>query len=209
VTFAPAGIRADVVLRGVGEGMLVYFAEHRGVPSWLKVRRAREPVTFVDNVIVTLAQQMAVTATAPRRDETYLATLGNALLAQFQHVVTHPAESVAMRGSRSSLLLAHLAVQHVHANLGDPLTVRDLARVAGVGVTHFSLTFRQVTGATPHRYILRARIERARELLRMTSLSIGEIAAAVGFAGQSHFCIAFGREAGLTPSAYRRSCRDA
>lgn len=62
---------------------------------------------------------------------------------------------------------------------------------------------------SPHRYILRARIERARELLRMTSLSIGEIADAVGFAGQSHFCTAFGRETGLTPSAYRRSCRNA
>jgi AraC-like DNA-binding protein len=66
-----------------------------------------------------------------------------------------------------------------------------------------------MTGSTPHRYVLRARIERASELLRMTSLSIAEISDAVGFAGQSHFCTAFGRETGVTPTQYRRRCRAA
>jgi AraC-like DNA-binding protein len=66
-----------------------------------------------------------------------------------------------------------------------------------------------MTGTTPHRYVLRARIERAQELLRMTGLSVAEIAAAVGFAGQSHFCTAFSRETGVTPTRYRRHCREA
>ena len=102
-------------------------------------------------------------------------------------------------------MLVHRAVQHIHQNIGAPLGVAGIAATTGVGVTHFSNTFRQVTGVTPHRYVLRSRIERARELLRMTSLSVGEIAAAVGFAGQSHFCTAFRRETGVTPSRYRRS----
>jgi len=105
-------------------------------------------------------------------------------------------------------MLVHVAVQHIHEHIDSPLRVASIARTAGVGVTHFSNTFRQVTGTTPHRYILRARIARACELLRMTTLSVGEIALAVGFAGQSHFCTAFSREMGLTPSRYRRSCEE-
>jgi AraC family transcriptional regulator len=113
------------------------------------------------------------------------------------------------RGSRSALLLVHVAIQHVHQHLDAELTVRGLADRTGVGTTHFSQVFREATGVTPHQYILRARIERACELLRMTSLSIAEVSESVGFAGQAHFCTAFGRQTGVTPSRYRRSCREA
>jgi AraC family transcriptional regulator len=208
VTLVPAGVRGEVALRGVGEGMFAYFDGPKMVPAWVSSRREREPVTFVDNVVVTLAQQLAVVASAPRSDDAYLATLGNALLAQLRHALeTSPAHET-LRGSRSGLMLVHVAVQHIHQHIDTPLNVAGIARTAGVGVTHFSNTFKQVTGTTPHRYILRARIARASELLRMTSLTVGEIAAAVGFAGQSHFCTAFSRETGVTPSLYRRSCKE-
>jgi AraC family transcriptional regulator len=208
VTLLPAGVRGELALRGVGEGMLAYFEGQRLVPAWLSSRREREPVTFVDNVIVTLAQQLADSASAPRHDEAYLSVLGNALLAQLRHTLATAASHEALRGSHSALMLVHVAVQHIQQHIDRPLSVASVASTTGVGVTHFSNTFRHVTGVTPHRYILRARIARARELLRMTSLSVGEIAGAVGFAGQSHFCTAFGRETGLTPSRYRRSCQE-
>jgi AraC family transcriptional regulator len=95
----------------------------------------------------------------------------------------------------------------MHGRLDAPLSVAEVARHVGVGVTHFSQTFKAATGVTPHRYVLRARLERGCELLRMTSLSVGEIAAAVGFAGQSHFCTAFAKQMGMSPSRYRISCR--
>ena len=205
VTLLPAGVRGEVVIRGIGEGMVVYFDGPRRLPSWVSARREREPVTFVDNLIVTLAQQLVVSAGAPGQDDTYLAVLGNALLGQLRHSLVASAPDEPLRGSRSSLMLVHRAVQHIHQNIGAPLDVAGIAATTGVGVTHFSNTFKQVTGVTPHRYVLRTRIERARELLRMTSLSVGEIAVAVGFAGQSHFCTAFRRETGVTPSRYRRS----
>jgi AraC family transcriptional regulator len=205
VTLIPAGVSAQFALRGVGEGMAIYFDGLRRVPAWLASSRDREPVTFVDNVIVTLAQQMASAAAGSRPDDAYLGVLGNALLAQLRHVLAQPAPNRPLRGSRSALLLAHLAVQHVQRHIEERLSVSDLAAIAGVGITHFSNTFKRVTGMTPHHYVVRARIGRACELLRMTSLSIGEIASAVGFAGQSHFCKAFSLEMGVTPSHYRRS----
>jgi AraC family transcriptional regulator len=204
VTLVPAGVRGEVALRGIGEGMVGYFDGPRRIPSWVSSRREREPVTFVDNVVVTLAQQLAASASAPPHDEAYLAVLGNALLAQLRHSLAASAPDEPLRGSRSALMLVHLAVQHIHRHIEQPLGVASVAAAVGVGVTHFSNTFRQVTGTTPHGYVLRARIERARELLRMTSLSVGEISTAVGFAGQSHFCTAFKRETGVTPSRYRR-----
>ena len=202
VTLVPAGASGELALRGVGEGMVAYFDGPRRIPAWVSSRRERDPMTFVDNVVVTLAQQLAVSASAPRPDDEYLAVLGNALLAQLRHSLSVP--DAPLHGSRSALMLVHLAVQHIHQHIDTQLGVASIASTVGVGVTHFSNTFRQVTGVTPHRYVLRARIERARELLRMTSLSIGEIAAGVGFAGHSHFCTAFRRETGVTPLRYRR-----
>jgi AraC family transcriptional regulator len=207
VTLVPAGVSSRFDLRGIGEGIAIHFGGPRNVPGWLASSRERAPVTFVDNVIVTLAQQLASAASEPRPDEAYLGVLGNALLAQLRRALARSATGQPLRGSRSALLLVHLATQHVQGHLDEPLGVAELAAISGVGITHFSNTFRRVTGMTPHQYVLKARIGRACEQLRMTSLSIGEVANAVGFAGQSHFCKAFGREMGLTPSRYRRSLR--
>lgn len=207
VTLVPDGVPGEVALRGMGEGVLAYFDGPRQVPRWVASRHEREPVTIVDNLVVTLAQQLLAAASDSQRDEDYLALLGNTMLAQLRHVLEISGTPQALRGSRSAQRMVHLAVQHIQQQLDAPLDVASLARTAGVGVTHFSNIFRQVTGTTPHRYVLRARIGRARELLRMTSLSVGEIADAVGFASQSHFGHAFVRETGVTPTGYRRRCQ--
>ena len=208
VSLLPAGVPLEFAIGGLGEGMILHFGGKRRVPDWLSSGAGRLPTTFIDNVIVTIGQQIASAAGQPGADDDYLAVLGNALLAQLRYALSHPAPTETLRGSRSAMLLAHLAVQYVQQHLDERLSVATLATVAGVGVTHFSNTFKKVTGVTPHRYILRQRIARARELLRMTALTVGEIAEAVGFAGQSHFTHAFVREMDMTPSAYRRMGRE-
>ena len=55
----------------------------------------------------------------------------------------------------------------------------------------------------PHRYTVQRRVERAKELLRHTGNSLTGIAAATGFADQSHFTAAFRREVGVTPGRFR------
>lgn len=207
VTIVPAGVPANVMVGGIGAGTLVCFERDRSVPRWLASWPSREPLTFVDNLIVTLTQQMTSAAGVAVDEQEYLAVLGGALLAQLRHVLTVRSSGPVLQSSRSGLLLTHLAVQFMQDRLDSPLSVAEVARHVGVGVTHFSQTFKAATGVTPHRYVLRARLERSSELLRMTSLSIGEIAAAVGFAGQSHFCTAFTRQMGLSPSRYRRRIR--
>jgi AraC family transcriptional regulator len=61
----------------------------------------------------------------------------------------------------------------------------------------------------PHRWLLARRIERAQELLLHSALSLDRIAAACGFADQSHFSRVFSRQIGIAPSAWRRQRRSA
>jgi AraC family transcriptional regulator len=83
-----------------------------------------------------------------------------------------------------------------------------LAEVAcEVGLTrlHFAARFKAATGLRPHEYLLRRRIERAREMLVDARLSSVENALSVGFQTQSHFTNVFRRFVGQPPLAWRES----
>jgi AraC family transcriptional regulator len=64
---------------------------------------------------------------------------------------------------------------------------------------HFARCFKQTTGMTPHQFVTRERILRARKLLTSTEQPIGEIALSLGFASQSHFADVYRRITGSTP----------
>ena len=83
-----------------------------------------------------------------------------------------------------------------------PLDVAMLAREAYASSAHFARSFRRAFGETPHRYLLRRRIERARELLRETDLRVTDVALEVGFASLSSFSHAFRELTGESPGAY-------
>jgi AraC family transcriptional regulator len=96
------------------------------------------------------------------------------------------------------------AVQrHIDAHLGDDLDLATLAALAHTSPFHFSRLFRAVTGLPPHRYLRRARLERAEQLLTDGDATITAIANQVGFSSVSHFIAAFRRHTGLTPGQYR------
>jgi AraC-like DNA-binding protein len=86
----------------------------------------------------------------------------------------------------------------------EALDVAALARMAHVSPAHFSRTFRDTFGETPHRYLQRRRVERAMFLLRSTSRSITDICLDVGFTSLGTFSRTFSQIVGESPSAYRR-----
>ena len=102
--------------------------------------------------------------------------------------------------SRSKL---NRVLEYINANLSDNLELGVLAKVAGVNLYHFARAFKQSTGKSPHQYVLRRRIEQARELLGHSQLSIIEASARTGFVDQSHFSKVFRRIVGVSPSEYR------
>lgn len=89
--------------------------------------------------------------------------------------------------------------------LGAPIGLDDLASIAGLSRFHFCTAFRQATGSTPHEWLMRLRIERAKQLLADATLAVTDIALAVGYETPSSFAAAFRKIAGTTPTAFRRS----
>ena len=92
----------------------------------------------------------------------------------------------------------------IEAGLGGHLGVTGIARAVGVHPVTLARGFRRRFGCTLGEYVRQRRIERAMEQLRATGATLAAIAAANGFADQSHFSNLFRRRVGLTPSLYRR-----
>ena len=88
------------------------------------------------------------------------------------------------------------------------LDVPSLARAAHASPAHFSRSFKRAFGETPHAYLLRRRIERAKELLRGTELSVTEVSIEVGFQSLGSFSTAFKDLVGEPPSEYARRWRE-
>ena len=84
------------------------------------------------------------------------------------------------------------------------ITVSECAVFCNMSKPHFTRVFKQVTGMPPVQFMLRIRIDRAKELLDFTDKSIAEIAEASGFPDQNYFARTFKNLTGVSPTQYRR-----
>lgn len=89
--------------------------------------------------------------------------------------------------------------QHIARHLAEELTIERLAATVRMSPFHFARCFKQATGTSPHKYVTRERIERAREMIAHGRLSIGQIALSLGFASPSHFADVYRRTTGTSP----------
>ncbi|MCU0794066.1 MAG: helix-turn-helix domain-containing protein [Opitutaceae bacterium] len=96
------------------------------------------------------------------------------------------------------------AIRHMRENLAAPLTLGDLAGVAGWAPSHFATIFRRQTQVPPLLFLTRLRLHRACELLKAGDEPIASVGASVGFADAFYFSRVFSRHQGLSPAAYRR-----
>ena len=106
------------------------------------------------------------------------------------------------RGGLSPATLRRVA-DYVGARCGEPIGLAELAALADASPYHFARAFKRSTGESPHAYVTRQRIERAKAALA-GSAPLAEIARRCGFGGPSHFAQRFRAATGLTPSQYRR-----
>ncbi|MEU6405188.1 helix-turn-helix transcriptional regulator [Streptomyces sp. NPDC046985] len=89
-------------------------------------------------------------------------------------------------------------------NLGERLTLDDLADAAMFSKYHFSRTFLRATGVPPGRFLSALRLEKAKELLLTTDWNVVDIGTAVGYNSVGTFSTRFSRSVGLSPTNYRR-----
>jgi len=93
----------------------------------------------------------------------------------------------------------------VLAHLDGDLGLDVLAREAGMSQISFAQRFSAAYGETPYKFVLRQRVERARQLLAASDLPIAEVALRTGFCSQSHLSDVFRRMVGETPASFRRA----
>jgi len=112
----------------------------------------------------------------------------------------------SMRTYRGSLGPARLRKikDLVHAKMAGELTLHEMAQSAGLSTAHFSQMFRKTTGESPYQYVLRYRMERAKEMLRTVEAHVLDVAVACGFKTQQHFARMFRRMCGASPTEYRK-----
>ena len=95
------------------------------------------------------------------------------------------------------------AIEYMSGHLAEPVTIEDLCRAAGTSRSQLAAIFAPATGFTPMRYLEKLRLERAMQLLRMTSRTVDSIATEVGFCDAKHFARRFRTLTGLSPTVYR------
>jgi AraC family transcriptional regulator len=159
-----------------------------------------------DPVIESIVTQLAVEARNGSPSGLLYAQSACEFLA-YHLIQRHSTLSKTPRQSLGGLPGHRLRVvkNYIEENLGNQITLRELAGLTYVSVRHFERAFRQSVGVPPHRYVLERRMSAARDLLLThPNLAIEEIARKLGFSSSSHLSAAFSRRMGCSPAAFRR-----
>ncbi|EKQ68321.1 DNA-binding domain-containing protein, AraC-type [Leptolyngbyaceae cyanobacterium JSC-12] len=97
------------------------------------------------------------------------------------------------------------AIEYIQAHLGEDLSLNDIANELGMSQYYFCHLFKRSTGISPHQFLIRQRVERAKLLLKQPERTITSVALECGFANQSHFARCFCQYIGMNPNQFRKS----
>lgn len=125
-------------------------------------------------------------------------------LALLLAVLQLPPSTYRSRGKLAQWQLRRVT-EYMTENCVRNIRIEELAELTGLSQSYFSHAFKASTGLPPHQWQMKARIERVKILLRNRDLSLTEIAAETGFSDPAHFTRMFRRQAGMSPSAWRRT----
>ena len=139
-------------------------------------------------------------------DAFYVDALSKALMGRLLLSGSDAAASPPSRQQLSTKQRRRL-IEHVETHLADRMRLFDLAKIAGMSSSHFKVLFRNTFGLPVHQYLIERRVEHAARLIRQGGASIADVAAASGFAHQSHLARCMRRSMGIAPSTLARASR--
>jgi AraC family transcriptional regulator len=118
----------------------------------------------------------------------------------------HSRQVVKRRSYKSGLTPLRLrkVTEIIHESLHRDLSLQQLADEVHLSVSHFSRMFRTSMGLSPHQYVLKQRVNQAKEMIRRSDIRVQDVAVACGFKNQQHFARVFRSECGASPTEYRR-----
>lgn len=203
----PPGMRTAYKPEGELEFLSVHVGRSRliALDPERPLRPEEMPFRFAfhDPFIASSVRALGDELRAPReRGELFVDSIADAIAL---HLLREPAPRQAATPVRLALAPRALtrARDRIDASLETGVSLAELADEVGLSRFHFARAFRAATGLPPHQYLTSRRIERAKDLLLHTDLSLPEIALAVGFSSQSHFTHRFRLIVGTTPSQFR------
>lgn len=155
--------------------------------------------------VYALVGQLEIVVAALERDETAASMYAAAGAAW--HALAMLASSALLPVPPSGDRVG-MAQEYLREHLDTHVTVAELARMAGMSASHFSVRFRATVGLSILEYLKGIRSARARELLVTTTLSVAEISLAVGYRDPFYFSRQFRAVNGMSPSAFRAQRRE-
>jgi len=172
------------------------------------VAAVREQDPVVSNIAGVLAREVV---RADVGGKLYAESLANILSVHLLRHYSSRAGAIMATGDRSAPAPPHRsravadAIAFIQAHYAHDVKLDDVAAAVHLSPFHLARLFKQVTGASPHQYLVQVRVNAARALLSAGSgeRSLAEVATAVGFADQSHLTRQFKRHFGITPSRVR------
>lgn len=138
-------------------------------------------------------------------DQLYLENLANLLAVHLlKNYLNYKPKITSLSKKLSKQRLCRI-LEYIEASLDQKITLADLAEMAGVGKFYFCRLFKNSLNLTPYQYVLQQRVERAKRLLKYSSLPICDIALDCGFSSQSHLAKHFRSMVNTSPMNYRKS----
>lgn len=166
-------------------------------------QRLNDPrLLFADQRVTALAELIAaeIASGAPLHD-LYGDGLAVALLVDVLKIVKTPSRS---RGGLATWQLNRVT-DFLEANCSRTVRLQELAALIGLSQSHFSHCFKASTGMAPHDWQMKARIEKAKQLIIADDQPLTHVAADAGFADNAHFSRVFRRYVGTSPTQWKKS----
>lgn len=131
---------------------------------------------------------------------------GEGLVTALTAALLQPAPTNEPQRKRGKLSPHHLrkTVDYIEQNCGRTIRLDELAQLTGLSQSYFCSAFRETTGMPPQQWQMKARVERAKSLLKDADTPLATVALRVGFADQAHLTRVFRKIAGTTPGAWRK-----
>lgn len=156
-----------------------------------------------DPVIMSIGLAlMAELETEKESGRMFAESLANILALHLLRNYTAPTNRLKSLAGGLSGRKLRTVLDFIEANYGGDLGLAELAAVASMSTFHFAREFKRATGSTPHQYLIKFRIERAKELLSTSEMPLVDVGYRAGFSHQSHFTRLFHKLTGTTPLSY-------